>query len=271
MSENMLAGLEKGLVISMKNIDILDAVGMLDGEAVWDARAYRRPGTRSRGSRRWVRWGSVAACLCLIIAGAAVFSGRLGKPASTPDGGGVEGGGILPGGVVLEGVDPVVASVAIFPAGKSLSDVADATLVSVDEGEAGNIERLGEFLPDTLPADCRYGPAGYYETTMKDGTKYRMIRVTYEKGRSAVPAPVPENAQSATEATGGTAFLWMVWGHRPDTDRPVFRPDEVSVHLLRQMNGGVFYIDYGGVYVGISQLEISEEELMTVIDSIGKR
>lgn len=151
------------------------------------------------------------------------------------------------------------------------AELADATLVSIREGDARKIERLGDYLPDTLSAGCRYGPAGYYETTMKDGTRYRMIRVTYENGQSGIPAPVPENAQSATEMTGGTAFLWMIWGHCPDTDRPILKPDQVSARLLKQMEGGVFYIDYGGVYVGISQLEIGEEELMTVIDSVGKR
>lgn len=261
----------------MKSMDILDAVGRINDEAVRDAGSYRRPGLGGRGLRSRVRWGSAAACLCLIIAGAVIWSGRLGLPDSTSDRGGVEGGGgivpggVLPDGVVLEGVDPVVASVAIFPAEESLANVEDATLVSIEEEDARKIERLGDYLPDALPAGCRYGPAGYYETTMKDGTQYRMIRVTYESGQSAVPAPVPENAQSATEMTGGTAFLWMIWGHRPDTDRPILKPDQVSAHLLKQMEGGVFYIDYGGVYVGISQLEIDAEELMTVIDSVGKR
>ena len=95
-----------------------------------------------------------------------------------------------------------------------------------------------------------------------------MIRVTYESGQAAVPAPGTENGQAASEMTGETAFLWMVWGHRPDTDRPVYRPDEVTAQLLDQRDGGVFYIDYDGVYVGISQMAISTEELMNIIKSI---
>lgn len=248
----------------MKNEKLLNMIGKIDDELIVAA----VNDTKAKKKNAWIKWGSIAACLFVVSAVAAIWSHNLGLLGNIPEsGGGVVEGGIAPGGVLLEGVDPVVASVAIFPAGENLSDVADATLVSIDEKDAKNIERLGAYLPDTLPEGCRYGTAGYYETTMRDGTRYRMIRVTYESGQGAVPAPVTENAQAASEMTGGTAFLWMVWGHRPDTDRPVYRPDEVTVRLLEQA-GGVFYIDYDGVYVGIERLEIDAKELMNVIRSI---
>ena len=47
----------------MTNEDILDALGRIDGAAVWDAGSYRRP-----PARRW-KWGAAAACACLILAG----------------------------------------------------------------------------------------------------------------------------------------------------------------------------------------------------------
>ena len=95
-----------------------------------------------------------------------------------------------------------------------------------------------------------------------------MIRVTYESGQSTAPAPVTEDGQAASMA-GDAVFLWIVLGHRPDTDRPVYQPDEVTAQVLEQMDGGMFYIDYDGVYVGISRMDISAEDLMTVINSIG--
>lgn len=253
----------------MKNEKLLNVIGKIDDKLI--SGAFND--TKSKKKNAWLKWGAIAACLCVVIAGAAIWSHSSGLSGNIPDsGGGVVEGGIAPGGVwpdgvLLEGVDPVVASVAVFPAGENLSDVADATLVSIDEKDAKKIERLGAYLPDTLPEGCRYGTAGYYETTMRDGTRYHMIRVTYESGQGAVPAPVTENAQAASEMTGGTAFLWMVWGHRPDTDRPVYQPDEVTVQLLEQA-GGVFYIDYDGVYVGIERLEIDTKELMNVIRTI---
>ena len=222
--------------------------------------------TKKKAGLVWIKWGVMAASLCLIIVGTVFWINSPGSPDNLPEGGGGDAGGAVDG-VWPEGVDPVVASVAVIPAGESLLDVADATLVSINEEDAKNIERLGAYLPDTLPEGCRYGTAGYYETTMKDGTRYHMIRVTYESGQGTVPAPVPEGVQAASEMTGNTAFLWMVWGHRPDTDKPIYQPDEVTPQLLDQI-GGVFYIDYDGVYVGIVQYEISTEELMSIINSI---
>lgn len=46
----------------MKNENILDAIGMINEEAVRDAKAYQRP-----KSRHWLKWGAMAACLCLVV------------------------------------------------------------------------------------------------------------------------------------------------------------------------------------------------------------
>lgn len=248
----------------MKNEKLLFAMGKIDDDLI--SGAFNDATAKKMNFR--LKWGAIAACLCLVVSGAAIWSHSPGLFDNIPErGGDVGGGGIVPDGVWPEGVDPAVASVAIFPAGENLSDVADATLVSINEKDARNIEHLGAYLPDTLPEGCRYGTAGYYETTMRDGTQYHMIRVTYESGQGTVPAPVTENAQAASEMTGNTAFLWMVWGHRPDINRPFYQPDEVTVRLLEQTEG-VFYIDYNGVYVGIERLVIDVKELMNVIRSI---
>ena len=46
----------------MKSNRILDAVGGINEEAVRDAKEYKKP-----KSKRWVKWGAMAACLCLVI------------------------------------------------------------------------------------------------------------------------------------------------------------------------------------------------------------
>ena len=46
----------------MTNEKILDAIGGINEKAVQDAKAYKRP-----KSKRWFRWGAIAACLCLMI------------------------------------------------------------------------------------------------------------------------------------------------------------------------------------------------------------
>ena len=252
----------------MKKEEFFEVLGELDGEIVKGAEIAMKEKTNGRARNvGWIKWGAVAACLCLVIAGVVMWNSGLFGDAPEGGGGGAGGGAGTPGGAWPEGVDPIMASVAVIPAEESLLDVADATCVSISEVDAKNVERLGAYLPNTLPEGCRYGTAGYYETTMKDGTRYHMIRVTYESGQGAVPAPVPENAQVSSEMTGNTAFLWTVWGHRPDTDKPIYQPDEITPQLLDKL-GGVFYINYDGVYVGISQYEISSEELMSIIDSI---
>ena len=75
---------------------------------------------------------------------------------------------------------------------------------------------------------------------MKNGTRYHMIRVTYESGQSTAPAPVTEDGQAVTTA-GNTVFLWIVYGHRPDTDRPIYQPDDVTAQVLDQIGDGMFY------------------------------
>lgn len=248
----------------MKGKDLISGMNFVDDRFVNEAETETVVKAK-KTAKMQKYWGAVAACLCLVVMGATVFINNPGLS----DNGTEHGNGISQGGVVQEGVDPVIANVAVIPAEESLSNVAHATSVSINEEDAKNIENLGDYLPDILPNGCRYGTAGYYETTMKDGTRYHMIRVTYENGETSVSASVSENAEIASATTGSSAFVWMIWGHCPDTDNvPIYQPEEVTPQLLEQMNGGTFYVDYDSVYVGISQLEISTEELTTVINSI---
>lgn len=46
----------------MTKENMLDAIGGINENAVQDAKAYKRP-----KSKRWFRWGAVAACLCLVV------------------------------------------------------------------------------------------------------------------------------------------------------------------------------------------------------------
>lgn len=221
-----------------------------------------------KSSFAWVKWGAVAACLCL-VAGIGVMNmdrGLSGVGLEQGSGAGFDMGGF--DGSVPEGVDPVVASLAVLPAGVDLREVADATSVSISEEDARAVETLGDYIPNTLPEGCQYDTAGYYETTMKNGTRYHMLRITYDRGQRLVPVPKTENEESASEMGGDTAFLWMVWGHRPDTDLPVYQPEEITVSLIEQQEGRVFYVDFDGVYVGVEQISVSTEELFAVIESI---
>ena len=252
----------------MNRKDLYQSMNQIDDDIL-----ERSEMRKKKKSSVWMKWGAVAACLCLVV-GIGVMSIDRGISGGTPESG---GGAPQLGGTVPEGVDPVVASLAVIPAGVDMLDVANATTVSISEEDARAVETLGSFIPNALPEGCQYGAAGYYETTLKDGTRYHMLRITYDRGQSAVPVPKTENGESASETeseqkasefAGDTAFLWMVWGHRPDTDLPVYQPEEVTVSLIEQQEGRVFYINYDGVYVGIEQICVSAEELLAVIESV---
>ena len=252
----------------MKNEKILNALDKVDERFIDASSPESTKKTKNAKVNPWVKWGAVAVCLCL-VAGIGVMNmdrGLSGVGSEQGSGAGFDIGGF--DGSVPEGVDPVVASLAVIPAGVDLLDVADATSVSISEEDARAVETLGSYIPKTLPEGCQYGTAGYYETTMKDGTRYHMLRITYDRGQISVPIPKTENEERASEFIGDTAFLWMVWGHRPDTELPIYQPEEISVSLLEQQRGRVFYIDYGGIYVGIEQISVGTEELLSVIESI---
>ena len=252
----------------MNRKDLYQSMNQIDDEIL-----ERSEVRKKKKSSVWMKWGAVAACLCL-VAGIGVMNIDRGLSGGIPE----SGGGVPQlGGTVPEGVDPVVASLAVIPEGVDLLDVADATSVSISEEDARAVETLGSYIPNTLPDGCQYGAAGYYETTMKDGTRYHMLRITYDRGQSLVPVPNTENEESASETeneqkaseiVGDTAFLWMVWGHRPDTELSIYQPEEVTVSLIEQQEGRVFYIDYDGIYVGVEQISVSAEELLAVIESV---
>lgn len=234
----------------MSKDNVIDSLGRIDEEMILGVEKLRRK--RKRSGR--VRWAAIAACLCLVITGAAVWShfgtqGKLGE-------GAVSAGNDALAGMWPEGIDPEIAMVAIYPAGAELEDVADAISVSVSEAEARNIGDLGCYLPSALPEGYRYAVGGHFRTMMKDGTEYQMIRMTYEQGAEPV-------------LTGDTAFIWTVWSFLADADYPVYLPEELSESMIDQQVSPVFYIDYGGIYVGIEKLDINSEELYSMIESIG--
>lgn len=77
----------------------------------------------------------------------------------------------LPISLRPDGIDSLIASVAVLPAGTDLQDIADAVSVSISEEEARPMEYPGRYLPSALPEGCRYGKAAHYRTMMKDITE----------------------------------------------------------------------------------------------------
>ena len=108
----------------MKNEKILNALDKVDEKFITASSPENTKKTKTSPKKAWVKWGVAAACLCL-VAGIGVMNIDHGLSDGIPESG---GGAPQLGGTVPEGVDPVVASLAVIPAGVDLLDVASSVL-----------------------------------------------------------------------------------------------------------------------------------------------
>ena len=102
-----------------------------------------------------------------------------------------------------------------------------------------------------------------------DGTVYKMLRITYRTG---------ENPEQVTDADGAQAvsnpsdledeFILSVWGFKPNTSAEIYQPDELNEATLSGQDGGLFYVQFEDVYIGIEPLSLSVEEIIGLVRSI---
>ena len=157
--------------------------------------------------------------------------------------------GTVPGGAVSSGIDPVKASIAVFPATVTIEDVADATLTSLTEAEAKQLSDIGKHLPTVLPDGYLMERASSYETTMKDGTVYRMLRTLYR-----------DNERKTNELN------IAIFNFRPDSDMPIYDSiDELTADLDPL---DVFFVKTGDVYALVSASDLSLDEIKDVLRSM---
>lgn len=213
---------------------------------------------------RWRRWAALVACLTLVLAGA-IFTGRFPKP--------VSGGGQIgqPNGAWPEGVDPIVASVAVYPEGQyTIYDVEDATTTKLTQEEAYAFEPLGAYLPLELPEGYSFYNATLYETTMKDGTKFYMLRTGYSKGSgpNISPAIDGETGEPIVSGTGNEPFILFPMNYKPEVRGKIFDAGEITARDIEKKGGSVFHVSYGDVYMGISPYSyVSAEDFLTMIQA----
>ena len=232
-----------------------DAMSELDTKYVDEALNYKKKAKKPS----WVKWGAMAACLCLVIAGIAISQ----IPGVFPG----HGAGIAPGGTHPDGVDPIIASVAVYPATEKIEDVADATHESISEADAYAFDPLGEYLPTSLPDGYHFGKANLYETTMKDGTKYYLLRVQYTTGNDEVQGNTEEEI-AADPNTLGKSFVVFVMNYEPATEKLIYAPADITGNLLEEMSGSTFHISYGEIYVGISPDTATSDDILVAVASI---
>lgn len=218
----------------MKKEDFFEVLGELDDDIVKGAK------TIMKKKMNWRTWGAMAACLCLVVVAAALLASS-DIPLAITGGGGMDLGN---DGMTYN------HSVAVYPATESEDNVDTADVVSLTEQEALD-NPLADYLPKQLPEGFHYGRGSIYNTVMKDGTQYNMLRIEYITGE----IPKPQFAEDGGEAVPnpellGDTFTVCVMNYEPETDISIYSSQEdITVSLLEE--DGAVYIHSGDCYIGV--------------------
>ena len=208
----------------MKKEDFFEVLGELDDDIVKGAK------TIMKKKMNWRTWGAMAACLCLVVVAAALLASS-DIPLAITGGGGMDLGN---DGMTYN------YSVAVYPATESEDNVDTADVVSLTEQEALD-NPLADYLPKQLPEGFHYGRGSIYNTVMKDGTQYNMLRIEYITGE----IPKPQFAEDGGEAVPnpellGDTFTVCVMNYEPETDISIYSSQEdITVSLLEE-DGAVY-------------------------------
>ena len=214
----------------------------------------------------WVKWAAMEACLCLVVY-ISVF-----QPWENEQRPGVGGNDVGSMGQFPDGVDPIIASKAVYPANENLTDVSNATIEDISEADIYGLNGVSSYVPNELPKGYVVANASLYETTMNNGTQYHLLRITYGRGTSSQSNPVIVDGNTEKEVQANSpvyeeTITVSIWDHKPNTERNIYTPETLPEDIS---NGRTFHISVGDVYVGISATGATNEDAMTVLNSIIK-
>ena len=223
--------------------DKLDCMAYVDDLLIEKADSYT--GAKKRNVR--IAWSAVAACLCLTAVIAAVV-----LPKSKIKTDGSIGDSKIPGAIsgtgdaapVAVGTDAGSYSVAVFPADRTTDEIRTATCETIDEAQAQGEAGLGEYLPSLLPDGYHFDVASIYVTTMKDGTVYKLLRVTYITGEKPEASTDEEGAAIALSPDAmGSEFRVCVFDFKPDTSCEIYTQKEIRKEAADGgLDSGFFYV-----------------------------
>ncbi len=233
----------------MNNERLYEAMGNISEKHINAAHAFK-----AKKKPMWVKWGAMAACLCLLAAGITVISQHdFSKPGAGEYGDTYGDAGSY--------------SVAVFPASENIADVDSAEVVSLTESEALE-HALAKHLPGELPDGFHYGRGSVYNTVMKDGTQYNMLRVEYISGTIPEQQFTEDGGAIASDLDAmGELFISCVMNYEPQTGIGIYSSNEAVTQSILDENGAV-YIRFGDCYVGVFVETANPETVLEALKSI---
>ena len=167
--------------------------------------------------------------------------------------------GTVPGGSFSGGLDPVKASIAVLPSSESIDNIADATLTQVSETDAKQLDGIGKYLPSVLPDGYSMETASSYETTMKDGTIYRRLRLSYTDNGSKTAAP-------SNEEEFINELNIDIFNFRPENGLPFYSADALPDDLELY---NTFMVAVGDAYALVDASNLTVDDIKAVLGSMG--
>lgn len=104
--------------------------------------------------------------------------------------------------------------------------IADPNTVEA-EVDAYGFDTLGEYLPASLPDGYHFGKSDLYETTMKDGTVYYMLRVQYTTGYGTPQGSSGEEV-APDPNTLGNSLVVFIMNYKPEVKREIYEPTDIT-------------------------------------------
>jgi len=211
----------------MKNEKLLNVLEKVDEKFITASSPENTKKPKNAKVNAWVKWGAAAACLCLVVGSVVLLRQDYNYPDVESEYG--------MGGAGSE----TNYGVWVGPTTVKVEDIASAEVVSLTESDVMS-NPLAEHLPKELPDGFHYGRGSIYNTIMKDGTQYNMLRVEYISGT------IPEQqfsedggAIAPNPDTIGDLFTVCVMNYEPEVRNGIYSSaDEVTISLFED-NGSV--------------------------------
>lgn len=164
-------------------------------------------------------------------------------------------------------------SIAVYPPHEKEENVKSATLDKITEEEAFSMKVFADYLPSMLIQKYNFKSAMLYCTTMKNGAKYYLLRITYADDNYVDTEPIyVDGGQLAKDPALGRLFTVDFLNYEPGSDSAkeyMYNAEEITEELLDEIGGRRFFVSYGDVYVAMSQQDLSAAEVLDFLQAIG--